>query len=154
METLERLVLAHPFFTGIDPAIGRIVIGCTRNLRFAPGEFLFREDEPANEFFLIREGNVALELHVPGRPPLVIATLGAGEIVGASWLVPPYRWNFDARAVAATRAFGVDATCLRAKCDADHHFGYEMMKRLLPVMVGRMQAARQQLLDVYGQSAA
>lgn len=151
METLERLLLGHPFFASLDPAIGRVLVGCARNLRFAAGEFLFREDTPADEFFLIREGTVALELHVPGRPPLVIATLGAGEIVGASWLVPPYRWNFDARAVTPTRAFGVDATCLRTKCEADHHFGYEMMKRLLPVMVGRMQAARQQLLDVYGQ---
>ncbi len=154
METLERLLLGQKFFAGIDPAIGRLLVGCARNARFAPGDFLFREDAPADEFFLIREGEVALELHMPGHPALVIATLGAGEVVGASWLVPPYRWNFDARAVVPTRAFGVNAACLRDKCEADHHLGYELMKRLLPVMVGRMQAARQQLLDVYGQPAA
>lgn len=154
METLERLLLAHPFLAGIDPEIGRVLVGCASNLRFAPGAFLFREGEPADSFCLIREGTVALELHVPGRMPLVLSTAGAGEIVGASWLVAPYRWHADARAVTATRAFGIDATCLRRKCESDHHFGYEMMKRMLPVMVARLQATQQQLLDVYGQAPA
>ena len=150
METLERLLLGHPFLAGIDPAFGRLLVGCARNARFAAGDFLFREGEPADVFYLLREGSVALEVNVPGRAPLVIATLGAGELVGASWLVPPYRWNNDARATAPARAFGMDAACLRRKSEADHHLGYEMMKRLMPVMVKRMHAARQQLLDVYG----
>ncbi|WP_287988534.1 cyclic nucleotide-binding domain-containing protein [Acidiphilium sp.] len=154
METLERLLLGHEFLAGIDPALGRRLVGCARNLRFAPGEYLFREGGPANEFYLIREGRVALELHAPARPPIVIESLGGGEMVGASWLVPPYRWGFDARATADTRVFGLDAHCLRGKCDADHHLGYEMMRRLLPVMVRRMQAARQQMLDVYGHPPA
>lgn len=154
METLERLLLAHPFLAGIEPALGRVLVGCATNLRFAPGEFLFREGEAADRFFLIREGSVALELHVPGRPPLVVTTLGDGELVGASWLVPPYRWSYDARATALTRAFALDAACLRQKSEADHHLGYEMMKRILPVMVRRMEAGRQQLIDVYGQAAA
>ena len=154
METFERLLLAHPFLAGIDPAFGQLLAGCTRNLRFAPGQYLFREGAPADEFYLVREGRVALEMHAPAGPPIVIATLGAGELVGASWLVPPYRWGFDAKATTDTRAFGLDATCLREKCDADHHLGYEMMRRLLPVMVRRMQAARQQMLDVYGHTSA
>ena len=154
METLERLLLGHQFLAGIDPAFGRLLVGCARNLRFAPGQYLFREGGPADEFYLIREGRVALELHAPACPPIIIATLGAGELVGASWLVPPYRWGFDAKATTDTRAFGLDATCLREKCDADHHLGYEMMRRLLPVMVRRMQGARQQMLDVYGHTSA
>jgi CRP/FNR family cyclic AMP-dependent transcriptional regulator len=154
MDTLERLLLGHPFLAGIDPALGRRLVGCARNLRFAPGAYLFHEDGPAEEFYLIREGRVALELHVPGRPAITIASLGAGELVGASWLAPPYRWGFDARASTDTRAFGLDAACLRKKCEADHHLGYEMMRRLLPVMVHRMQAARRQMLDVYGHPSA
>ena len=71
----------------------------------------------------------------PGQPAVVFATEGEGEIVGASWLVPPYRWRFDARAVELTRAIGIDAECLRDKCEADHDLGYEMMKRFLPVIV-------------------
>ena len=154
METLERLLLAHPFLAGIDPAVGRVLVGCARNLRFAPGAYLFREGEPADEFYLIREGTIALELHVPARAPIVIATLGAGDVAGASWLVAPYRWGFDARATSELRAFGIDARCLRDKCEADHHLGYELMRRLLPVMVDRMQAARRQMLDVYGNPRA
>ena len=150
METLERLLLADPFLAGLEPALARQLTGCVRNLRFAAGAYLLREGDAADEFYLIREGRVALELHTPGLPPLTIAALGAGDLVGASWLAPPYRWGFDARASTTTRAFGLDARCLREKCDADHHLGYEMMRRLLPVMVQRMQAARRQMLDVYG----
>ncbi len=150
METPEHLLLEHPFLAGLDPALGRPLAGCARNLRFAAGAFLFREGEPADEFYLIREGRVALELHVPARSPLVIAAIGDGDIVGLSWLAPPHRWAFDARATAETRAFGLDAGCVRERCEENHHLGYEMMKRILPVTVRRMQAARQQLLDVYG----
>lgn len=154
METLERLLLAHPFLAGLDPDAARTLVGCARNLRFAAGEYLLREGEPADSFYLLRDGRVALELHVPARPPMVIASLGPGEIVGASWLVAPYRWSFDARATAPTRAFALDATCLRDKCEADHHLGYAMMKRMLPVMVSRLHATRHQLLDVYGGTPA
>lgn len=150
METLERVLAAHPFLAGLEAGAVRTLAGCARNLRFAPGDYLLREGGAADAFYLLREGRVALELHVPAHTPMVIASLGAGEIVGASWLVPPYRWGFDARATAPTRAFALDAACLRGKCEADHHLGYEMMKRVLPVMVSRLHATRHQLLDVYG----
>jgi CRP-like cAMP-binding protein len=127
-----------------------LVAGCARNHRFDAGAYLFREGEAANEFFLIRHGRVALEIVAPGQAPIVFATLGEGEIVGASWLVPPYRWTFDARAVELVRAIGIDAACLRTKCEADHHLGYEMMKRFLPVFVKRLHATQLQILDVYG----
>lgn len=150
MEAIDNLLLAHPFFAGIPAEFGRILAGCARNHRFDAGAYLFREGEPANEFFLIRHGRVALEIASPGRTPIVFATLGEDEIVGASWLTPPYLWMFDARAVELTRAIGVDAACLRAKCEADHHLGYEMMKRFLPILLKRLQATRMQILDVYG----
>ena len=86
----------------------------------------------------------------PGQQPVVFATLGEGEIVGAAWLVPPYRWTFDARAVELVRAIGIDAACLRGKSEADHHLGYEMMKRFMPVVVKRLLETQLQLLDVYG----
>ena len=76
-------------------------------------------------------------------------TLGDGEIVGLSWLAPPYRWTFDARAMARTHAIGIDARCLRAKCESDHHLGYQLMKRFLSVLVARLHATRLQTLDVY-----
>ena len=128
MEGLERIVLEHLFFAGLGPEFGATISGCARNRRFAAGEYLFREDDRANEFYLIRHGTVALELHAPGQPAIVIATLRQGDILDAAWLVPPYRWNFDARAAELVRALEVNARCLRDKCEADHDLGYELMK--------------------------
>jgi len=92
---------------------------------------------------------VALEISAQVRT-LTIQTLGEDEIVGASWLVAPYRWGFDAKALELTRAIAMDAACLRGKCEDDHDLGYEMMKRFLPPLVKRLHATRLQLLDVYG----
>jgi CRP/FNR family transcriptional regulator, cyclic AMP receptor protein len=150
MKGLEQILGEHPFFAGFAPEHGALVAGCARNHRFDAGDYLFREGEPADEFFLIRRGRVALEIVAPGRTPIVFSTLGEGEIVGAAWLVPPYRWTFDARAVEQVRAIGIDAACLRTKCEADHHLGYDMMKRFLPVFVKCLHATQLQILDVYG----
>jgi CRP-like cAMP-binding protein len=150
MQDLEEILAEHPFFSGFDSAHRHLVAGCARNHRFDAGRYLFREGESADEFFLIRHGRVALEIASPGHASIVIATLGAGDIVGASWLVSPYRWTFDARALEVTRAIGIDASCLRGKCDVDHDFGYAMMTRFVPILVNRLHATRLQLLDVYG----
>ncbi len=150
MEGLERIVLAHPFFAGLEAELGQVISGCARNHRFDPGYYLGHEGEPANEFFLIRHGKVALEITPPGQPEIVFATESEGGVVGASWLVPPYRWRFDARAIELTRAIGIDAKCLRDKCEANHHLGYAMMKRFLPVLMQQLDETRLQVLDVYG----
>ena len=150
METMDRILGEHPFFADFPPEYAELVAGCARNHAFHAGEYLIRESDPADSFFLIRHGKVALEIAAAGRPPVLIATLGEGEIVGASWLVPPYRTMFDARAMEPTRAIGIDAKCLRGKCEDDHHLGYEMMKRFLPVIARRLQATRLQIMDVYG----
>lgn len=150
MKGIEEILKDHPFFEKIPAEHGALIAGCARNHRFDADQYLFHEGDPADEFFLIRRGRVALEIVAPGRPPIVITTLGEGEIIGTSWLVPPYRWMFDARAMELTRAIGIDADCLRSKCETDHHLGYEMMKRFLPIFVKRLHAARLQILDVYG----
>jgi CRP-like cAMP-binding protein len=150
MQGLEGIVLAHPFFAGLGIEFGQAISGCARNLRFAAGDYLFREGEPANAFYLIRHGRVALEIHAPGQERIVVATFGEGDVLDASWLVPPYRWAFDARAIELARMLGVDAKRLREKCEADHDLGYELMKRFVGAMGERLHAARLQALDVYG----
>jgi hypothetical protein len=97
-----------------------------------------------------RRRAAALEMHTPGRQPIVVSTLREGDILDASWLVPPYRWTFDARASELVRALGVNARCLREKCEADHDLGYELMKRFAGAMGERLRATRLQVLDVYG----
>jgi CRP/FNR family cyclic AMP-dependent transcriptional regulator len=150
METLERILGAHPFFDGLEPTYLTLLVGCATNVRFDDGRFVFRAGEEANHFYLLRAGTVALEIAPPGRTPLIVETLAAGDILGWSWLIPPYHWMFDARAVGLTRAIALDGKCLRTKCEADHDLGYELLKRFAHIMEQRLQATRLQLLDVYG----
>jgi CRP-like cAMP-binding protein len=151
IEGLERIVREHRFFAGLEESFVGLVVGCAKNVRFEAGQYLFREGEPADQFYLIRHGRVALELSAPGRGRVTFQTLGENEILGVSWLIPPYRWTYDARAIELIRAISIDAACLRGKCEADHDLGYEMMKRFMPVLIQRLQATRLQILDVYGQ---
>ena len=152
MEGLERFVREHPFFAGLEEEFLGLVCGCARNVVFQAGDYLFHEGAPADQFYLLRHGRVGLEITVPGRSAVTFQTLVAGEIVGVSWLFPPYRWTYDARALELTRAIALDAACLRGKCEQDHELGYDLMKRFVPVVVERLHATRMQILDVYGNS--
>jgi CRP/FNR family transcriptional regulator, cyclic AMP receptor protein len=150
METIETRLHDLPFFAGLQPADLELIAGCASNVRFREGERLFREGDAADSFFVLRHGTVALETFVPARGPFTIETLDAGEVVGWSWLFPPYRWHFDAQARSLVRATRFDGACLRAKCESDPRLGYELMARFAQVMIGRLQATRLRLLDVYG----
>jgi CRP-like cAMP-binding protein len=153
MEGLERIIKEHPFFAGMQDAFLELVCGCAKNARFAAGQYLFHEGEPADWFYLIRQGRVALQLTAPGRGAVTFQTVEEGELAGVSWLIPPYRWTYDVRAVEDTRAIAINALCLRQKCEADHDLGYEMRKRFMPILIQRLQATRLQILDVYGTHA-
>ena len=152
MESLERIISEHPFFDGMPESYCELVCGCAKNVRFSAGQYLFHEGEPADWFYLIRHGRVALEISAPGRV-VTLQTVPQGEIVGVSWLIPPWRWTYDARALDDIRAIAINAACLRQKCDADHDLGYDMMKRFMPVLIQRLQATRLQIIDVYGNHA-
>jgi CRP/FNR family transcriptional regulator, cyclic AMP receptor protein len=149
MENLEPLLAEHPFLQDLAPAHIAIITGCARNVRFEQGQFLFREGEQANHFFIVRHGKVALEVEAPPRGSVTIQTVGDGEILGWSWLIPPYRWRFSAQARELTRAIALDGLCLREKCERDHDLGYELLKRFADVVGQRLDATRIQLLDVY-----
>jgi CRP-like cAMP-binding protein len=153
MEGLERIVKEHPFFSGLEEGFCQLVCGCAKNVRFEAGHYLFHDGDPANELYLLRHGRVALEVAVPGRGALTFQTLSAGDIIGVSWLIPPYRWTYDAKALDLTRAIAMDATCLRGKCEEDHDLGYELMKRFVPILIERLHGTRLQMLDVYGSDA-
>jgi CRP-like cAMP-binding protein len=111
---------------------------------------LFREGDPADAFYVVRRGRVALELFVPNRGALTVETIEPGEVVGWSWLFPPHRWHFDGRAAEPVRAIAVDGACLRGKCDADPALGYDLIGRFSQVMLERLQATRLRLADLYG----
>jgi CRP-like cAMP-binding protein len=150
MRSLEDLIAASPVFAGLGQEHLAVIAGCARNERFPVGARLFTEGEPADRFYLIRQGGVALEVHAPGAGATVIETLHTGEVVGWSWLFAPYRWQFDGRASEPLAAVGFDGACLRGKCEADHELGYQLMRRFAASVIDRLQATRLQLLDVYG----
>ncbi len=153
MRDLEQTLRAHPFLEGLDAEHIKLLVGCASNVVFKSGEFIIREGEEANAFYFIRHGRVLIETHVPQKGPIIIRSREAGEILGWSWLVPPYRWHFDARAAELTRAIALDGKCLREKCEEDHDLGYEVMRRFVVIIAQQLEATRLQLLDVYGNSA-
>ena len=150
---IRDLLAEQSVLRDLEPADIDLMAGCGRNEVFAAGTFLAREGETADRFYVVRQGKVALELHAP-TGPLLIETLGAGELVGWSWLFPPYRWTYDVEAIDQTRVTTIESACLRAKCDSDPAFGYRLMKRFAQVVVDRLQATRFRLLDLYGNTDA
>ena len=150
METLERILSEQSFFAGLESYYTSLLVGCAANVRFSPGTYILKEGDEANEFYVIRAGRVALEVVAPQRKPIIVSTLGEGDILGWSWLLPPYQWKFHARAVEETRALALDGRCLREKCEQNHDLGYELLKRFAQVIDSRLEATRFQLLDVYG----
>lgn len=150
MEKLDAMLATHPFFQDLSQQHLQLISGCASNVRFDAGQFIFREGEDANQFYVIRHGKVSLEIFAPERGAISIQTLGPGEVLGWSWLFPPYKWHFDARALELTRTTALDGTCLRTKCEEDCELGYRLGQRFARVMMQRLQATRLQLLDMYG----
>jgi CRP/FNR family transcriptional regulator, cyclic AMP receptor protein len=151
--TLEPIIQAHPFFQGLEDRYIQLVVSCARNVRFEPEQVVFREGEAADQFYLVREGLIAVQVLVPHRGFVTVETVNEGEVLGWSWLFPPYRWHFSARTLQPTRALAFDGLCLRGKCEEDHDLGYELMKRFSRITAERLQATRLQLLDLYGAPA-
>jgi len=152
ISTLEPSLASQPFFEGLSEPQLALLTGCTTNAVFNAGDFVFREGQPADRFYLLRHGRVGLEISPPAGGPLTIETLEEGEVLGFSWLFPPYKSRFDARALTLVRALSLDGACLRGKCEEDKALGYELMKRFAPLIIARLESTRLQLLDVYGQS--
>jgi len=123
-------------------------------VRFPARHRLFEDGGNATRFWLIRSGHVALDLHVPGEGPIVIETIGMGELLGLSWLFPPYKWAFGTVAVTAVDTFEFDAPAVRAACAADPALGYELTRRLTRVLASRLQATRIRLLGRSGQTTS
>ena len=149
IRTIDELLVDAPLFADLAPRHLATIAGCASIAHFEDGQLIFREGGDANTFYVIRAGSVAVETHVPGRGPARLMTVHGDDVLGWSWLFPPYRWHFDARALEHVRTLAFDGECLRGKSVADHELGYELMRRFAELMVTRLQATRMQLLDVY-----
>ena len=150
INTLEPIIQATPFFQDLEERYIELITRCAKNERFAEGQVVFREGDAADQFYLIRSGLVSVQFMIPHRGLTTILTASEGEILGWSWLFPPYRWHFDARAQQPTHALAFDGKCLRGKCEEDHDLGYEIFRRFMQVITERLESTRLQLLDLYG----
>ncbi|OGW97013.1 MAG: Crp/Fnr family transcriptional regulator [Omnitrophica WOR_2 bacterium GWA2_45_18] len=150
MKTIKDLIQEHDFFKDLPAEHIATVAGCGKNVVFKEGEYIAREGEPADQFYVIRQGRAAIDILTVEKGPVIIQTVQDGDILGWSWIIEPYFWRFDARAVETTHAVALDGKCLRGKCEKDHDLGYALLKRFSGVLAHRLEMARLQLLDVYG----
>lgn len=148
----QQILASHPFTAGLAPEHLDRLRSCSSDRIYATGDFLCREGEAADSFFLIWEGRVSLEVHVVREGGLRVETVHPGEVLGWSWMVTPHRWRLDARALEPVRAVCLDAAALRRLCDQDHDLGYRVLKRLVQVVGHRLTRTRAQLIEMHGRT--
>jgi len=148
IESMDVSVALHPFLAGLNRTHLALLTDCAVSAQFDSGEVILREGEMAKQFYLLETGRVDLEAHSGAFEKVVIDTIGAGELLGWSCMFPPHVWRFSARAVEPTRAIIFYGEILRKYCERDHSLGYELLKRMVPVMMRRMQRARDKLVAV------
>lgn len=146
-ENVQIPLAVHPFLAGLSAQHIKVLAGCSSVREFGEGEVIFRAGEPANGFYLIENGAVALEGSVFEHGTITTDTLSAGEPLGWSWLFPPYLWHYHARAISPTTALFFDGATLHQLCREDLTLGHELFKRMSEVMVRRLQASRARLIE-------
>jgi CRP/FNR family cyclic AMP-dependent transcriptional regulator len=137
-------------FRRLTPSQREAVWECASTVEYAAGSQLFEEGKDAVGCWLIRIGQVALSTKVPGRGQVVVQTLGPGDVLGLSWLVPPHCWHFTATAPGPLDALELDTARLRALADGEPDLGYPLALGMFEVMLARLQSSRARLLDLYG----
>jgi CRP/FNR family cyclic AMP-dependent transcriptional regulator len=135
----------HAFLKGLSERHLMILASGARPFSGTTGAHLFHEGAPAQAFYLIQSGRVALETRSPKGGETLLQTLGPGEVVGWSWLVPPHRWQFDCRVLDNVQGIVFDGAWLRELCESDHELGYQLLKHLLAVIASRLAATRHRL---------
>jgi CRP-like cAMP-binding protein len=121
---------------------------------FGAGERIFEEREPADRFWVIRSGSVTLDLRVrEDDRPMEVSTLRTGDMLGWSWLFPPYEWDFGAEALSPVRSYRFDGLQVQRLCDADPEFGYALLRVVAEILAHRVHRARTRLLDRYSSHA-
>ncbi len=141
------LIATHPFFVTLHPRHQEELAILARRCKFQSGDAMLRAGDAARTFYVIGHGIVNLTSAIPGGGSRTIQTLSDGDVLGWSWLFPPYRWHFDAQAATLVRAIAFDAALVRHLCEEDHELGFYLMRQFANVMLGRLQTARAQLLE-------
>jgi CRP-like cAMP-binding protein len=147
MADFISILAAQPFLKGMSREHLELLAADSLSAEFQAGETILHEDAPANRFYLILEGRVDIESEVMDAEPQYVQTLSTGDLLGWSWLFPPYCWHFDARAVTPTKAICFYGKHVRELCESNHDLGYELMKRVAETLIQRLQAARSETAE-------
>jgi CRP-like cAMP-binding protein len=139
-KSVQQMLAELEFFKGLTPAQLAVIAECARSEQLGAQQRLVRRNTPADAFYVVLDGKIGVEIPTPAGPPQYVQSLGPGSVVGWSWLIPPYKWHMDARAVEHTRMLAIDGKRLLARCDADPALGYELMKRFTRLMGERLRA--------------
>jgi len=150
MSEIRDALATHPFFAGLGERRITAIAAFTFVRDLPEGAWLARTGEVADAFYAVIHGRAGIEIHAADRVPLVVATVHAGEVLGWSWFVEPHRWHFDVVALDDMHLLMIDASKLRAECGVDHELGYHVAGQMTRVLASRLEAARHQLVDVYG----
>ena len=146
IEVTAEALATHPFLHNMSRDHLAVLAEAAADVTFPARHRLFEDGGSASRFWLIQSGSVALDLHVPGQGRMKIDTIGMGEVLGWSWLYPPYRWAFGAVSASPVEAFEFDGRMVRARCESDPALGYELTRRLAGVVAKRLQATRVRLI--------
>jgi CRP/FNR family cyclic AMP-dependent transcriptional regulator len=142
MNTFQTAIAEHPFFKTMRPDHLALISKNAQAVKFKPEDILFREGESANRLFLIQSGRVDLEWRAESGCGVAAKNVGPGEVLGWSWLFPPFLWHFTAEALEPTHAIVLDGKHLLAACDKNPEFGYALMKRIAQILIHQMESAR------------
>ena len=148
-KTIEEVIPELAFFKDLDPEHLRLIFGCATKMNFKQGHFLLTQGNNADYFYIISSGRVHIEADAGDKGPVTIESLGSGDILGWSWLIPPYKWRFDALVLEPTSVIAFEGKRLRALCEENKQFGYEMLKRVTHVITHRLLATRMKLMEFY-----
>ena len=147
MQSKDDYLSAHAFFAGLNQDFLQILSGFATEKQVKQDEVLFQQGKTADKFYLVREGKVSVQVPALVGPAMELQVLGENQILGWSWLIPPYRWNFMARALEDSVVIEFDGAAILARCEQDPEFGYELFKRFTELMSTRLNAARQTMME-------
>jgi CRP/FNR family transcriptional regulator, cyclic AMP receptor protein len=150
MDDLASLLPAHPFLAGLSTEYLALVQKCAALVNFTANQVIFQSGAPAHQFYLLRFGQVAVEIHRPRRGPKTLYTLGEGDVLGIVWTGQELERFFDARALQVTRAIALEIDCLKNLCDQHVDLGYELLRRLVGAQARMLKLLKLQLVDFYG----
>lgn len=149
MSDFKDIIKKNNFFKDLREDYIDLLSGCCFYLSSQPNQIIKHEGDDAENFYLIREGKIAIQIHSPEYGPITLQTLAVNDVVGWSWLFSDYKWHFDIVSLDITRLIGINGKCLREKCEKNHDLGYELIKKFSKLIIDRLQATTIQLLDVY-----